>query len=563
MAPYDFTLEGSLWDTRGDYLDFPNPSSIRQSYNRARKICQKSSMTTDDIVDMTAKFWDFNRELVAMRDMAVTIILVIHWNLCMGTIGKFARRNRQDLLTLLEGLERFDICGEYLLTELGHGLDARNLETTATLQPDGSFILHTPSLAAAKAMPPTTPWAGVSRVAVVFARIIANQTDCGVKPFIVKLCEADQMCPGVTSRLLPRRNGSKELDHAITTFNHVRLSPSSLLGSPKASSNERASFLSNIDRVSVGTLSLTMWNIPALKQCAYIAGTYSFRRHVSGNKPGQTVPIISFATQYRPILNALAQAAVFNAFADDAIRLFCDSSLSPEVRHSVAACFKATVTVASQVTINELADRCGWQGLFSYNRIIELAMSMRGNSIAEGDFTVLCIRLASEVLLGRYALPPATMKDCLLARHEAGVWQEAKEIIASLPQSNHRGAAFNAYILPRCRSLVEATGHRMAYEAAVRENKVAPGLARLFESSCVMSDLSWYCDQGGFKRKELIKRDVEAVEAIMPELQTLLKETEAAPWTTAPLVKEGTWNEFVHNLPTFQFNEAVQERSRL
>jgi len=38
----------------------------------------------------------------------------------------------------------------FMLTELGHGLDAKNLETTVTLQPDGSFILHTPRPEAAK-----------------------------------------------------------------------------------------------------------------------------------------------------------------------------------------------------------------------------------------------------------------------------------------------------------------------------------------------------------------------------------------------------------------------------
>ena len=37
-----------------------------------------------------------------------------------------------------------------MLTELGHGLDARNLETTATLLPDGRFELHTPCPNAAK-----------------------------------------------------------------------------------------------------------------------------------------------------------------------------------------------------------------------------------------------------------------------------------------------------------------------------------------------------------------------------------------------------------------------------
>lgn len=36
------------------------------------------------------------------------------------------------------------------MTEVGHGLDIANLETTATLLPSGEFILNTPSPSAAK-----------------------------------------------------------------------------------------------------------------------------------------------------------------------------------------------------------------------------------------------------------------------------------------------------------------------------------------------------------------------------------------------------------------------------
>ena len=39
---------------------------------------------------------------------------------------------------------------QFLLSEVGHGLDAPNLETTATLLPNGEFDLHTPRPAAAK-----------------------------------------------------------------------------------------------------------------------------------------------------------------------------------------------------------------------------------------------------------------------------------------------------------------------------------------------------------------------------------------------------------------------------
>lgn len=73
--------------------------------------------------------------------MTAFIIATIHINLCIGTLSSFAEA-RPDLASLLEGLLNFDICGEFMLTEVGHGLDVRNLETTATLQPDGSFDLR-------------------------------------------------------------------------------------------------------------------------------------------------------------------------------------------------------------------------------------------------------------------------------------------------------------------------------------------------------------------------------------------------------------------------------------
>ncbi|KAI1418323.1 putative acyl-CoA oxidase [Hypoxylon sp. FL1857] len=562
MASYDYTLKQGIWDTRYDHMDFPDPEQIKQLYKRARMICQHSGITVDDVVEMKPNFWKFNRHPVAMSDTAVSTILAIHWNLCIGTIGKFARE-RQDLKPLLQDLQSFNVCGEFLLTEVGHGLDVRNLETVATLQPDGSFDLHTPNKSAAKIMPPTTPLAGIPRVGVVFARLIASEVDCGVRPFIVKLTDSDQMCPGITSRPLPRRIGSKPLDHAITTFYHVRLSPGSLLGSLNQGPNKREEFFEYISRVSVGTLLLSMYNITALYQSAFIVGTYSIRRHVAGSAPGQKVPIISFATQYKPILNAIAQASVFNAFADEAIALFQDDTLSHLVRNGVAACFKATTCLATQITLNELADRCGWQGLFAYNRILEMGWFMRGIGIAEGDYTVLCIRLASEILLGRYELPPARMKNCLLARHEAGVWKEAREMVESLGPGNHRDQPFNAYILPRCRVLVESTGHRMAYEAAVSGGKVTQGLLSLFESICVMSDLSWYCENGAGSRKDFFAREVEAVEAVLPQLPTLLDETKAASWTTVPIVNEKLWDDFVESLPVFRRGETISEKSHL
>ncbi len=140
--------------------------------------------------------------MIAARDMTCFVISTIHLNLCIGMLGRFVG-SRPDLHPVLEKLENFDICGEFMLTEIGHGLDAKNLETTATVLPCGSFDLHSPNFQAGKAMPLSTPEAGMPRVAVVFAKLIENGEDRGVKPFLVWLSDTNGMLPGIISTALP------------------------------------------------------------------------------------------------------------------------------------------------------------------------------------------------------------------------------------------------------------------------------------------------------------------------------------------------------------------------
>ncbi len=322
--------------------------------------------------------------------MSAFIIAAIHLNLCIGTLCDFAKRYpNPNLSNLLADLLNFEVCGEFMLTEVGHGLDARNLERRATLLPDGGFDLHTPSAAAAKAMPPPTPLAGVRRVAVVFARLIVGYDDYGVKPFMVWLNDAVSMRKGVTSRILPIRPGTKPLDHSITSFEHVRLSLEALLGPLAKSKDERADFLLQIKRVTVGALSLSVMGVSFLKIATKIAAVYSQRRLITAAGNAK-VPILSFSTQQRPILRGLVDSIVLEVFARWTITQFMETSHKSNVRCGLATIFKSTVMRASRI-LPELSERCGWQGLFTYNQISELALTFQGNSIAEGDTLVLFI----------------------------------------------------------------------------------------------------------------------------------------------------------------------------
>lgn len=75
-------------------------------------------------------------------------ILAAHVGLAIGTLSRHLKR-RPDLRGLVNRLLRFETVGIYLLTERGHGLDAFNIETTATKTPRG-FVINTPREEASK-----------------------------------------------------------------------------------------------------------------------------------------------------------------------------------------------------------------------------------------------------------------------------------------------------------------------------------------------------------------------------------------------------------------------------
>lgn len=52
-------------------------------------------------------------------------------------------------------------------------------------------------------MPPTTPRGGLPVVAVVFARLIVEGEDRGVRPFLVPIGDGREMCKGIIAKYAP------------------------------------------------------------------------------------------------------------------------------------------------------------------------------------------------------------------------------------------------------------------------------------------------------------------------------------------------------------------------
>lgn len=95
-------------------------------------------------------------------------------------------------------IQNLDILGCYAQTEIGHGSNVAALETTATLdKATDEFIIHTPSVTATKYWPGDL--GRFSSHAVVFARLIVDENDYGVQPFMVQIRDVNtwKKLPGV------------------------------------------------------------------------------------------------------------------------------------------------------------------------------------------------------------------------------------------------------------------------------------------------------------------------------------------------------------------------------
>lgn len=438
MRPTQELAQSTLFTQRCETLSIPD--RVKLSYERAKAIGKAYALTVGDILYLSPKFWNMHMDPIAWIDGAAETLLTIQYNLCAGTLATYVK-GRPDLAPLLKRVLDFEVSGQFCLTELGHGLDALHLETTATLLPGGYFDLHTPSERAAKYMPPTSPVTpGFQCVSVVFARTVVNGEDHGVKPFVLQLHDGQFMTLGVTIKVLPPRGGSRPLNHSLTSFNHVRLSPTALLGSIEKPKDPRSSFFDKINRVAVGTLALSSLCIPSLQVASYVSARYSLRRTIVYAR-GVSKPIMSFQTQRQPILTALAQSFVLDAMHKQAVTWFTNPTLDPRVRHAVATVHKAVIVQASQTANLALGDRCGAQGLFEANQFSAMHSDIRGIAIAEGDLLGISIRFASELLLGRYALEPPRYPDSLLARHESGLFSELRAALAMAP--DHRSTTYD------------------------------------------------------------------------------------------------------------------------
>ncbi|KAF7590618.1 hypothetical protein BBP40_002613 [Aspergillus hancockii] len=115
---------------------------------------------------------------------------------------------------------------------------------------------------------------------------------------------------------------------------------------------------------------------------------------------------------------------------------------------------------------------------------------------------------------------------------------------------NHRSEELNAHTLPHCQALVEAIGHRMAYEAA-HEADVAEDILALYEVGVLMNLPAWYVGKTGLNIQSRFDYEVQAMNSIILRLDILLDATGAEKYCTSLIVSERSWEVFVGSLQAY------------
>lgn len=148
----------------------------------------------------------------------------------MFTIAIQKMMSKEQSAKWLPLAEKLAITGCYAQTEIGHGSDVSQLQTTATYEKEtDEFVIHTPTPKATKWWPGDL---GLhSTHAIVFARLIIEGNAYGVVPFIVQLRSTETFMPekGIELGDMGPKLGYASKNNGWATFNQVRIPRENML----------------------------------------------------------------------------------------------------------------------------------------------------------------------------------------------------------------------------------------------------------------------------------------------------------------------------------------------
>src|SRR5690625_3609032 len=337
----------------------------------------------------------------------------------------------------LPGVLSLELPGVYAMTEIGHGSDVGNVDTTATFIPeDDEFEIHTPFRAAWKEFLGNAAKDG--KAAVVFAQLITKNVNYGVHAFFVPLRDDDgNFLPGVGGEDDGFKGGLNGIDNGRLHFTHVRIPRTNLLNklgdvdengdytTSIPSSGRR--FFTMLGALVQGRVSLatTAANASALALTGAI--TYgNQRRQFNAASDIEEQVLLDYGLHQRRLIDRLARTYADIFTTHDLLVKFHevmsgqnDTDENRQELETLAAGIKAITTWNALDVYQESREATGGAGYIAgKNRFNALRDDLDIYTTFEGDNNIL-LQLVGRRLLGDYSKEFANGSFKVLTRYVA------------------------------------------------------------------------------------------------------------------------------------------------
>lgn len=315
------------------------------------------------------------------------------------------------------------IYGCFGMTELAHGSNVAGLETTATFDKErDEFIVDTPHIGATK-------WwiGGAAHSAThctVYARLIVEGKDYGVKTFVVPLRDANHdLCPGISVGDIGAKMGRHGIDNGWIQFSSVRIPRYFMLQRFCKVSRDGDVTLPPLEQLSYsallhGRVIMVTDSFRMMARMSTIALRYAIgRRQFKARGQAQESQLIDYPLHQRRLFPYLAAAYVTSAGCLKMDRTIQETLLQLDVAvngnnmggiiKSIGAMkllfmdlgsLKSTCTWLAAEAIDQCRQACGGHGYLGYNGFGKAYDDWVVQCTWEGDNSVLAMLIGKPII---------------------------------------------------------------------------------------------------------------------------------------------------------------------
>jgi acyl-CoA oxidase len=489
-------------------------------------------------------------EALGMFDLSLVVKFGVQFGLFGGSILFLGTERHHD--TYLEKVASLELPGGFAMTELGHGSNVRDLETTATYDAQtDEFVIDTPVESARK------EWIGNAaahaKMVTVFAQLQIGEDAYGVHALLVPVRDDDgNLLDGVRIEDCGHKMGLNGVDNGRIWFDEVRVPRENLLdryaqvsehgeySSPIPSSTKR--FFTMIGTLVAGRISVAAAGLTATKAALAIATRYSAMRRQFGPAGEPEKPILNYRTHQRRLMPRIATAYGLHFAIDKLRKRYTETRGDEDTREieAMAAALKVFSTWNAIDSIQEARECCGGMGFLSQNRISELRKDVDVFATFEGDNTVLAMLVARNHL-GEYKQQFQDANAFTLARYLAKqatktVQRRNPLVTRETDKAHLRSSDFQCNIFrTREKDLLGSAARRLkarldsGMDAFNAFNEVQDHLFSLAKATWEREVMDAFCervgelDDGSLKDTVTLMRDVYAMEFIYRDIGWFLE----------------------------------------